>query len=595
MKPRLGNAIRAAAVYVCTIVVLISGCSTEQVVVADQVISKGIIENISTDKASYLPGKKVKFSLTLKQPYRNLEIIVQYRHLEKLIDRRKLRASGDEAVWEWMPPKDDFKGYMAEVFVSEETIEDHANIAVDVSSDWSKFPRYGFLSDFSKMGQQRMENVIERLNRFHINGLQFYDWQYKHHDPIKLTDGEPAREWPDIAKRPVAYDTVKGYIGLAHAKNMRAMNYNLIFGAYEDAAEDGVKQEWGLFKGRNRSEQDKHPLPGWASDIMLYNPDNPEWQQYLIEKEKRVFDLLPFDGWHVDQLGDRGTVLDADGKSVRLSQGYVSFLKAAKQSLDVDYVMNAVDQYGQGLLAALAPLDFLYSEVWSYPTYEHLKDIIDQNNNLSRGRLNTVLAAYINYERSAKGIGTFNAPGVLFADAVIFASGGAHLELGEHMLSHEYFPIKNLSVPPQLDDQLIRYYDFLTAYQNILRDGLEESKLSVESPDGPEITGRAQQGKIWSFAKRKDGSEIVHFINFTDATSLEWRDNMGDQAEPKELHDVGVVFPSDEKVKGIMFASPDYYNGSAVELAFEQRNGQVYVTLPHLKYWDMMKIDYKQR
>lgn len=108
---------------------------------------------------------------------------------------------------------------------------------------------------------------------------------------------------------------MKGYIDLVHARNMKAMNYNLIFGAYEDAEKDGVKREWGLFKDPSATNQDKHPLPeGWASDIMLYDPSNTEWQNYLISKEAEVFEHLPFDGWHVDQLGDRGGLWNAQEK-----------------------------------------------------------------------------------------------------------------------------------------------------------------------------------------------------------------------------------------------------------------------------------------
>ena len=46
----------------------------------------------------------------------------------------------------------------------------------------------------------------------------------------------------------------------------------------------------------------------------------------------------------------------------------------------------------------------------------------------------------MNYKLGGEGRGYFNAPGVLMANAAIHAWGGAHLELGEHMLTTEYFP-----------------------------------------------------------------------------------------------------------------------------------------------------------
>lgn len=586
---------KTAVLLLLGLMVVAAGCSEKKAVKPEDVISQGILQGLSTDKAAYRPGEPVSFKLELKQAASGAKALVRYRYLNEVIAEEEVAIEGQQAAWEWSPPKDDGKGYMAEVYLSDKgEVKDHLNVAVDVSSDWSKFPRYGYLADFGPMSGEERTAVIERLNRFHINGIQFYDWQYKHQQPIKMEGGKPAAEWVDIANRPVAFDTVKGYIDLAQARNMKAMNYNLLFGAYEDAEQDGVKKEWGLYKDPTQTNQDKHPLPdSWASDIMLYDPNNPEWQQFLIDREIEAFKYLPFDGWHVDQLGDRGPLWDGTGKSVKLPQGYVSFLKAAKERLDVDYVMNAVAQYGQAFLATQAPLEFLYTEVWSgTPQYKNLKEIIDQNYKFGKNRMNTVLAAYMNYDL-ADSPGEFNTPGVLLTNSVIFASGGSHLELGENLLAKEYFPNKNLTVPAELEESLVRYYDFLVAYQNVLRDGLEESELEVPASDDVEISSEAEQGKVWSFAKRKDGRDIVHFINFTDATTMEWNDGEGTQAEPSERRNVAVSVKTDKKVSGIWAASPDYYNGSPVELAFEQKDGQVSFELPNLKYWDMAVIDYE--
>lgn len=59
-----------------------------------------------------------------------------------------------------------------------------------------------------------------------------------------------------------------------------------------------------------------------------------------------------------------------------------------------------------------------------------------------------------------------NTPGVLLTDAVIAALGGSHLEMGDHMLTREYFPAAPLSMSDALKTAIVRYYDFQTAYQN---------------------------------------------------------------------------------------------------------------------------------
>jgi len=67
---------------------------------------------------------------------------------------------------------------------------------------------------------------------------------------------------------------------------------------------------------------------------------------------------------------------------------------------------------------------------------------------------------------------------------VIVAFGGDHLELGEHMLAQEYFPNENLAMRADLKDALVHYYDFLVAYQNLLRGGGAFDSPAVTSTNG---------------------------------------------------------------------------------------------------------------
>ncbi|MDQ6419781.1 glycoside hydrolase family 66 protein [Paenibacillus sp. LHD-117] len=590
---RMKTAAIGAGVLVVT--ALIGGCARDQAAIDPQEAGDAdLLSYVTTDKARYNPGDPVRFTLKMNESAGGGDLVVRYKHLDEIVEEKAIEWDGSPEVnWEWQPSEDDYRGYMTEIFLKQDKeIVDHANIAVDVSSDWGKFPRYGYLADFMAMEASEQEAVMERLSRYRINGIQFYDWQWKHHMPMKLEGEAPAKTWPEIANRPVAYDTVSGYIDLAHERNMKAMNYNLLFGAFEDSEQDGVKREWGLFKDPLLKNQDKHPLPdSWASDIMLLNPANEEWQSYLFREEKKVFDRLPFDGWHVDQLGDRGILYDANADKVNLPDAYESFMNKAKETIDVDYVMNAVGQFGQANIAK-TPVKFLYTEVWdAHPQYRNLKEITDQNLKYSKGALNTVFAAYMNYDH-ANSAGEFNMPGVLLTDAVMFASGASHLELGENMLAKEYFPNRNLRMTEELQVALIAYYDFLTAYQNLLRDGTVDKELEVAGTEAAELSDLPERGKVWSFTKEAQGRAVLHLINFTDAKGMEWRDDRADQTEPKEIKDVKLTVRMDGKVKKAWVASPDYYGGSPVALDFEQKNGELTLTLPHLKYWNMVVLEY---
>ncbi|CAM4024672.1 glycoside hydrolase family 66 protein [Mesobacillus zeae] len=556
---------------------------------------KEIIQSITTDKASYQPNEPVHFTTKLAGKKSDGTLKITYYHLNDIISQKKMKVEKNEVHWTWKPLKEDFKGYLVRVQFVSETDQDQQTIAVDVSSDWSRFPRYGFLSRFEDMPSEDMESVISKLNRFHINGLQFYDWHYKHHQPIKFENNEPAVFWEDIANRPVSLQTIKRYIDFAHERNMKTMAYNLLYGAFAGAEKDGVKTEWRLFKDQQRNATDYHPLPDeWKSDVFLVDPSNPEWQNFIIEQQKKVYKDLPFDGWHIDQLGDRGNVYDCNGIPVALDESFQGFISNAKKEMpNKRLVMNAVSQYGQKQLGQ-TPVDFLYTEVWEQDNYYgDLKRIIDENNWYSQGKYNTVLAAYMNYDYSNQP-GTFNTPGILLTNSVIFASGGSHLELGEHMLSKEYFPHENLKMDQLLQSELLHYYDFLVAYENLLRDHLHEVPITIHSPDWVHFSSQPEKGKVWTFAKQKANKKVIHFINFFDATTMGWRDTNANQVEPQDRKQLTVQLEETRPIKKVWLASPDQQNGVPKSLNFKQENKNVTFTLPSLKYWDMAVIEYEK-
>ncbi|EST12398.1 glycoside hydrolase family 66 protein [Sporolactobacillus laevolacticus] len=556
--------------------------------------SSQVFSSLATDRSVYVPGQKVAFSLNTKG--KSIKLHVRYYHLDKKIgEQTKTLPNANHVKWTWQPPKTNGRGYLATVSVTASGKVQTETIAVDVSRDWSKFPRYGFLSNFPKMPQSEIQHNISQLNRYHINGLQFYDWSEKHHQPLTVKDGKLSSTWTDIANRPIEEKTIRSYISAAHHRQMKGMSYNLIYGALAQSEQDGTKRDWFLFKDQNHDQVDVNPLPsGWKSDIYLMNPANPGWQDYLINQQKIIYRYLPFDGWHVDQLGDRGNVYDENGQSVSLSDSFGPFLNKIKAAdPNKDLVMNAVGQFGQGSIAS-SGVNFLYTEVWdnTRPNYQDLKQVIDENNNLSSDKKNTVLAAYMDYKKADQS-GTFNEPGILLTDSVIFASGGDHIELGEHMLSKEYFPNANLSMSRGLTNKLTHYYDFLTAYENLLRDGTKDSEAALHSEEQLPISDTPEQNHIWAFAKTKPHHKMIHLINFLDANSMKWRDTDGSQAAPQERRALNFTIDESKPVEKMWMASPDYRNGVPIAIPFHQKNGKLFATVPSLLYWDMLVLEYR--
>ena len=546
---------------------------------------------IHTDKASYQPGEAITLTIDKIIPG---AVKVRYRHLNETVSETNLSGTS----WKWTPAMTDYAGYLVDIYEQVAGIEKvYGSIAIDVSSDWSRFPRYGFLSKFGQITDDNMQSIIDNLARHHINGIQFQDWHYKHHMPLAGTVASPLNTWKDIANRDNYLSTVKSYIGKAKAANMKTMFYNLGFGALNDAAADGVNEQWYAFKNNGHGNTDVHtlPKPPFNSDIFLLDPSNTSWQQYISARNNEVYGVFDFDGFHVDQLGDRGNLYRYDGSTVNLAAAFKPFVEAMKTGApNKRLVMNAVNQYGQENGIALAPIDFLYTEVWSgNEGYKDLARIIIDNDNYSSHTKKTVLAAYMNYN-IANNPGYFNTPGVLLTDAVIFAFGGSHLELGEHLLGKEYFPNNNLQMKDDLKTVLINYYDFLVAYQNLLRDGgnfnspgLTCSNAVMSLTNWPPVSG-----KCAIVGKEFINKQVLHLINLSNATNFDWRDAEGNQPVPNTLQDATLEFITNKTVSKVWVASPDIQHGVATSIPFTQNGNRVTWKLPLLKYWDMIVVEY---
>ena len=284
-------------------------------------------------------------------------------------------------------------------------------------------------------------------------------------------------------------------------------------------------------------------------------------------------------------------------------------------------VMNAVSGWGGSQIAATGKVDFLYNEVWGNQAgsslksgegrFANIKSVIDQNLSLSP-TLRTVLAAYMNYASDNR---NFNTPGIVMADAVMFALGGSHLELGgDHMLCREYFPYAGMKWHSQLEDWMTRYYDFLTAYENLLRDPWKE-KTSVKATCSDVTINQwePQANQVTLLAREVNGRQVIHLLNFTQeegATSLSplgeveganyllcWHDNQATRPWPQRFEDLSVRLTGLSgmgKVRRVWTATPDYCGGAMQEISdyrYTSSTGTLTLTVPSLLFWTMIVIE----
>ena len=581
--------------------------------------ASGVLVGVTTDRARYDPGAPVVVTVALVNTGRaalqgTVRLLCQ--HLDAVLPSppapQAFRlAPGRTGClrFVWQPPRTDFQGYRVEALASDATGHQLGDLstAVDVSSDWTRFPRYGYVSGYHNQTAATSRDVIRRLKDYHLNALQFYDWQWRHEKPLAGTVAHPADSWKDLAGRPTSRRTILDLIQSGHACGMAALNYNLLYGAWSGYTDQGVDFRWGLWNKTDGTDQYSVPMPGgWQTPrLYLFNPADPGWQRYLIGREGEVFASYPFDGWHVDQIGDPGgRKYDRAGNFVDVWKTFLPFLRAAKTTLRKTLIFNNVGGYGLYDTAAHAPVSAVYVECWPFAgqkTYADLKTTIDQARTWSGGK-GVILAAYADYDaaRAAEGHppSTFNPPGVLLTDAAIFAGGGSHIEIGDgsFLLDSEYFPNHTLIPSAALLHRLRGYYDFQVAYENLLCGGLTDSpgalRLSVPfSADG-------SSNAVWAFAKAGGDTRTIHLINLTGERNTAWRDANADYPPPTLQTDVTIkYYCGSGTVTQAHWASPDVEGGKSMALPYRMGadGGGRYVqfTVPRLAYWDLIYLSVK--
>lgn len=593
------------------------------------------IEKITTDKARYYPGDNIKITIHIrngnKKAVNNAVLKLKAYHLgEETGEEKKLTLSqlppGEKTVnLEWQAPKKDYSGYLLKAALSGRLggIENTGTAGVDVSSTVLKFPRYGYLSDFNK--EADTQSMIRAMTEYHINTIEYYDWQYLHHQP--LAEGITAKNpgvWMDWSGREIYGTVIADYIRYAHDANMVNMAYNMIYAGTDTFFQEGKyssqAEQWKLYfaHGNDRGEGEfkfhMGTSPSGNSNLYFLNPLNPSWQKYIFAEENKIFGAFSFDGWHGDTVGDWGEMTTAGGKPLGrdgagkpiylVKDTYTQFLNAAKEALGGKYLsFNPVG--AQGIENAnKSKTDILYAEFWpwdkdregnTYDTYYSLVKEVERSFEDSKALSfdgkgkSLAVKAYINYDKT---VGNMNEPGVILAAASVYAAGGSRLEIGngDHMLHKEYYPDDKLPMSDGLKKYMKGLSDFTVAYENILRDGQMPSENMVTVEGYPE-SREGKSGTVWTYTKSDGTYDILHLINLL-GTDNQWRDERGKKKAPKEITNIKVRYYSEKALSNAWLASPDRKGGVSTRLQLKKgkddKGSFVEFTLPALTYWDMI-------
>jgi dextranase len=432
---------------------------------------------------------------------------------------------------------------------------DRIYTAVDIQVEWTDFPRYGFLSDFQP-GRDDIEGVMRTLGKYHVNGVQFYDWQYRHDQLVA-----PTEEYIDPLKRQLSLKTVLQLIEACHQHGIAAMPYLAVYGASIDFWRE--HQDWGMYDAEGK------PLT-FEDFLGIMDPTaGGAWIQHLGRECGWVLEKLPFDGLHVDQYGEPKKAFTADGVEIDIPKAFSDFTTMLKTCYPQAVVaFNSVGNWPVESLAA-ADVDFVYIEIWPPDTaFTDLHKIVSNARQISRNKP-VVIALYIPAAHDNT---------LRLANAVIMSAGGTRIEIGEHgrLLSDPYFP-KHEEMTSELACTLRSYLDFAVAYQSLL--GPQAEEVPFESVLFPE--------NLIGIMRRNGRQLALNLINLTGLDDPRWNEA---QKAPEAQTDLHIRIKCDELVTGVKVASPDA-DPELYILDFEQIDGILSFRLPSLAFWTMTVIE----
>jgi len=543
--------------------------------------------DIHPDRAFYRPSEPVQLHVSLAGDVASdVRILASITHLSdemaRLVHTVHPAAGGTVTTHlSWTPPATAPRGYGVDAQALGRTgrVLATASTAFDVLGRWTQAPRYGFLTDFSP-DRACADRTMDWLTKYHVNGLQFYDWMYRHDQLLPPTD-----LFDDPLGRRISLATVQELIDAAHSRAIAAMPYTAIYGA--------SMRFFRQHPGWALHDAEGHPILFGDDFLAIMNPaPGSPWTGHLQGQFATVLETTAFDGIHLDQYGDPKVAYDGDGNRLDLAQVIPHFIDHTKKTAigiraGAAVVFNCVGNWPIEEVVRSAQ-DFVYIEVWPPDTrYQDLHRLIVEAQALSGGKP-VVLAAYVDPVQACN---------ARLVDATIFASGGYHIELGElgGMLADPYFP-KYGRMSDHLATALRRYYDFAVRYENVLsldtRDTTARRSGQVEIA-GIETGARRSGQKVWVITREGTGREAISLINLLDVSDPEWSAAHTQDVTP--VTDLRVRTYPDRPVRRIWWASPDGERPQMQPLDFDTGTNEsgtyVTFTLPELIYWDLVVLE----
>lgn len=543
-------------------------------------------------KAQYLTDEEVDIAIETKS-LQDKEVTLKVFHLEDCILTQNvvLDTSGQSHTTYVRigSYRAQVSGFGVQLWKKEKLL---CSTAFDVVTYPSKSLRYGFLSDFTKE-DGKSEEDISNLRKFHINMVQFYDWSYRHDDLVSEEEN-----YTDMMGKNISMETVKEKIAAAKRYGMKTMAYGAVYAASGDFYEK--HPDWAFYT--SAGEVFRFIDIFYIMNITKKCP----WHGHIVSQYRKAVEEVGFSGIHMDTYGFPKTAYsryNGTQELIHLKNEFASLINSAKKSLnevekDNYLVFNNVGNWPVDTIAE-ADLQAIYVEVWSpYERYFHIKQIIQEAQNVNTNDLPIILAAYLApFRLDSQERAGFSAYILM---AAIVSNGAYHLLLGEEnaVLTQGYYSDYSYLTSEQ-SHKMRHYYDFMIRYMELFYDrSLEDVTMTHIGWDNYEYrcgfanwSSYAEADKIWITVRENAKYKTISLINLCGCKEDYW--NQGKE-EPELQKELMFTVHVDGEVKGIFAASPDREDASMYPVPYRYRTNEkgkfVEFTVASLAVWEFVVI-----
>ena len=371
-----------------------------------------------TDKSTHEPGKEATITAETSSEG---SVHFSVSHLGVEVASGDATVTNGKATWAYTTPSENNQGYLVTATGGDGT---HAETAIDASTSWTRFPRMGFLSHFKPTAPegtdghttyesflfQKPQDYIDKLSRdYHINALQYYDWQYRHEQPVATGDLE--NEWPLWYRNNYASKkTITDYIKDAKNANMGSLAYSMAYAANDNYDTNTIKDDWrlrednGSYWVRDLGEQWWVPTPQGVdkpkSHQFMMNVNNEEWRTYITGQYAKQKTAFAFDGTHIDTLGQTSKK-DAAGNPVDLTDGLAALVDDTYKNVGGQVGINLPDGAGSEKINKDSAA-YMYTELWDHnETNAQVASYLQGARNTAGNKPQIVAAYANNYDPTA--------------------------------------------------------------------------------------------------------------------------------------------------------------------------------------------------